>query len=96
MGDGRLSRGSEFFVDRAADAERDNAATYRTARADAQLGNLCWVDPVDRAALRTGNVHLPPPSIAFAEVRGVRPCSSTGDASVRRSIENTEPGSVFA
>ena len=88
-------RMSEFALRVVAAGNRDHAATDRTARANARRRHLGWIHAEDRPALRTRHVHDFSPAGTAGLVSEMR-ITPAGWLSVRRSTENTEPGSVLA
>ena len=77
----------KLLVDGRASADADHASAHRASRANATARDLRGINPENRPALRTGNVHVPL-SIAVAVPRGdVAIAGSRVGASVRRSIE---------
>src|SRR5262249_4727915 len=84
-------------------ADDDDATAHGAPRTNPDRRHLRRVDAKQRVALRTRNVHLdfsPPlsdrtPAAPWDNARSGSPGRSV-TASVRRSIEYTEPGSVFA
>src|SRR5262245_53688270 len=85
----------KFLVDRGPRGNRYDAAANRTTRPNSRRRHLRRIDAKYRLALRTRDVHFT--SVVDAALRDSEPASSGGDgASVRRSIEYTEPGNVFA
>ena len=85
----------ELFVDRSTNADRDDTAAHRAPRANSAARNLGGIDAKYGLTLRTGNVHFA--SVADVTLRDSDPAISGGvGASVRRSIEYTDPGNVLA
>jgi hypothetical protein len=85
----------KFFVDRSSRGNGYDTAANRTTRPNSRRRHLRRIDAKYRLALRTRDVHFT--SVVDGALRDSEPASSGGDgASVRRSIEYTDPGNVFA
>src|SRR4029078_7601069 len=104
------SRGNgrtKLLMHRTRAANDDDAAAHRAARANTDARDLVRVHAKHGTAFRTGYVHSaspsPPPSPSVGVADRVVDAASRSPAapppvgaSVRRSIENTEPGNVLA
>lgn len=85
----------ELFVHRHPDSNGDDTTANGAARTNSRRRDLCRINAKDGLALRTRDVHFT--SKTDADRRESAPAiSGGGGASVRRSMEYTDPGSVFA